>query len=698
MKMRAKSLSSVLTAFFAICLALILTIVVTVVLVLSSQSFEGNYQNESKIALQGFSNSLKTYSNKTAEAANKLAGNRSLVEAINLQSYVTVNSLLKETCTNYGLSYLFITDASGKVMSSSTNNLEVTDFSKLEHFQKAVKGETTVVCEPIDGKNLCYCSGYPIKYNGNVIGIVSAAFSLQDSTLPDLLKSYTGCEFTVFYGDERISTTIQQGGKRQNGTKMDAGIAASVLTGKKNYLGKANILGKQYMAQYQPILGPSGNAVGAIFAGTDIDMAEQLLRKSIFVSIGISVLLMLAAAVVLRRFMKKRVKLPLSEVVNLANNMKNGEIGVANPEAVALNIRYDDEVGQVAKALQGTVVSLQQYIGEIRQVLSAVSAGNLAVKTQREYHGDFVEIKDALNHILQSLNGVFSDMNRAAVSVTTRSEQLSGGAIALSQGATQQASATQELSATVNEISAQVHKTAENAEVASTVAQGSTQEVEKGNRNVDEMLRAMNNINTASNQIGNIIKTIEDIAFQTNILALNAAVEAARAGSAGKGFAVVADEVRNLASKSAEAAKKTTELIENTTTLINSGVKVANSTAQSFQQIRGSTQKSNSLITKISEATSKEAASIAQVTQGIEQIAQVVQTNSATSEENAAASADLSEQAKILSGLVERFQLADSNSGAEATEPLGTAKDKSQSEDSGTGEKYEDAMPQLSPV
>lgn len=182
-------------------------------------------------------------------------------------------------------------------------------------------------------------------------------------------------------------------------------------------------------------------------------------------------------------------------------------------------------------------------------------------------------------------------------------------------------------------------------------------EIENGNRQMMQLVEAMNNITRASNQIRNIIKTIDDIAFQTNILSLNAAVEAARAGNAGKGFAVVAEEVRNLASKSADAAKDTTQLIENALLAVENGTTMVAQTEQSLDTIEKKAELVAKFVNEIADASNSQAVALSQTNSGIEQISSVVQDNSATAEESAASSEELSGLAESLRKLIEQFKL-----------------------------------------
>ena len=167
----------------------------------------------------------------------------------------------------------------------------------------------------------------------------------------------------------------------------------------------------------------------------------------------------------------------------------------------------------------------------------------------------------------------------------------------------------------------------------------------------------MGEISRTSEEIGKINKTIEDIAFQTNILALNAAVEAARAGAAGKGFAVVADEVRSLAAKSAEASQNASALIEASMAAVQKGVRIVDATAENLQKVSNGAQRNAEMVTAIADAANALVASIEQVSTGIDQISSVVQTNSATAEQSAAASEELSGQSAMLKDLINQFRL-----------------------------------------
>ncbi|MEG1367235.1 MAG: methyl-accepting chemotaxis protein, partial [Oscillospiraceae bacterium] len=359
-----------------------------------------------------------------------------------------------------------------------------------------------------------------------------------------------------------------------------------------------------------------------------------------------------------------------------------------NLTAPVPDIKAKDETGMLADATVTIVDALNGMIGDVGYLLGEMANGNFDIKSKNRevYVGDFSALLDSVREINSNLSDALTQINIASDQVSGGSDQVSAGAQALSQGATEQASSVEELAASITEISAQVRQNAESAKNASSLSIETSESVTIGNNKMQELIAAMGDISRSSQEIGKVIKTIEDIAFQTNILALNAAVEAAHAGAAGKGFAVVADEVRNLASKSAEAAKGTTELIAGSVASVKRGTTLADDTAKALTAVVTDTTEVTRIINEISSASDEQATSIAQVTLGVDQISSVVQTNSATAEESAAASEELSGQAQMLKDLVAQFTVAGASEAKKPTEKA--AVQKNEYSDFDMGSKY----------
>jgi len=383
------------------------------------------------------------------------------------------------------------------------------------------------------------------------------------------------------------------------------------------------------------------------------EVLEELYQLA--VTVVLLALLAVAAMLVLVIIQVRRViGRPVAELSRAATRIAEGDL---NQE---IHYQSKDELGVLADDFNRVTLRLRdyvRYIDEISRTLYEIAEGNLTFTLQNEYAGEFAKIKNSLEEISRALNGTMGQLRSASRDVAAGAEQVSSGAMTLSQGSSEQSAEVETLAGHIDAVSDSVHKVAQGALEADRIAQAVKGGLLESSEKMRNLTEAIQKISDRSSEINRIVKTIEDIAFQTNILALNAAVEAARAGAAGNGFAVVADEVRNLAGKSSQAAQETTALLSQTVESMDEGVQAAQDTADSVLKVVARAEEMEKLIDDIADYTRQQDEDAAQITHGIEQISAVVQSNVATSEASAAASEELASQAAMLRELVARFHL-----------------------------------------
>ena len=379
-----------------------------------------------------------------------------------------------------------------------------------------------------------------------------------------------------------------------------------------------------------------------------LNLRSTIIKALIYLALLLVAVIQLYVMTVVR----KRVLNPVLEVRD-----QMGEISRGNLSAEFLLESDTSEIGMLVESIHETKRELKKYIDDIDSKLAQMAQGKMDLTFGNDYRGEFLPIQNAMRQILDALNLALSRIRSTADQVSEESERMASDAQVLSDGATEQASAVEELSASIQTLSEQVRHTSLDADDARKSSIDSARQLQECNQKMQELTSAMGDISRSSQQISGIIKTIEDISFQTNILALNAAVEAARAGEAGKGFAVVADEVQGLATKSSIAAKDITRLIEDSMQLVRHGTTLSEDTTTTLATSVTGAQQSADLIQRIADSAQQQSESLMQLSEGVEQISDVVQTNAATAEKSSVSANELFKRADDLKKSVQRFQL-----------------------------------------
>ncbi|MCI8339336.1 MAG: methyl-accepting chemotaxis protein [Lachnospiraceae bacterium] len=540
------------------------------------------------------------------------------------------------------------------------------DYSDREYVRQAMKGNV-FVSEPLISKvtgELSIMVAAPLYFEGNygksIVGVVY--FVPHETFLNDIVTAIQIGENSRAYMINKSGDTIadivldtitvqniEEEAKKDSSQKELAAIHAQMRQG-KNGFGSYTAKDKMFAA-YAPVGDTDGWSIAVTapqinyLASTRDAMVINI--AVIVVSILLSVIVALALAVNIGK--------PMKACVNRMKLLVEGDLDTPMPK-----VSNKDETGVLVKSTEALVEGLRIVINDISFLLNEMANQNLDVHTEHEdvYVGSFRDILLSMRNMRVELSGAMRQVNQSAEGVANASSQLSSSAQTLSQGTTEQASSVQELAARIGMISEEVKNTASGALDVRSQTHETGEKVFLCNQKMQNLVVAMDKIRTSSEEIEKILKTIDDIAFQTNILALNAAVEAERAGSAGKGFAVVAEEVRDLAGKSAQAAKNTSELIANSTDAVHTGTEIAQNTADVLLGVVNSIQSVVDAIDQIAVVSNEQSESVEQVSEGINQISVVVQTNSATAEEGAAASEQLSAEAACLKDLVNQFNLA----------------------------------------
>ena len=546
------------------------------------------------------------------------------------------------------------------------------DYSDRDYFKNAMNGKSTVT-EPMLAKStgkMAVIIAAPVWDNGvagkKAVGCVY--FVPDENFLNDIMAGISVSENGTAYMIDKNGNTIADIDPQViiDGENIEK-TAAEDTTGSKGYAALADVHAKMRNGEtgfadytfsgvrefisYAPIEGTDGWSLAVCAPASDF-------LRITYICFGITIVLTVISitiSVINSTRMGNNIGNPIRLCTDRIEKLSRGDLSSPVPE-----INTKDETKVLADATRKLVYDFNSIIGDIGKVLTSMANGNFDVRSEVEeevYCGDFHVLIESVRNINHRLSDTLTRINNSAEQVSGGSEQVSGGAQALSQGATEQASSIEELSATINTISDRITENSESCADGKRLVDETARYIGTATDDMKRLTEAMDDIAKASGEISQIIKAIEDIAFQTNILALNAAVEAARAGEAGKGFAVVADEVRNLASKSSEAAHETALLIEKAISAIDNGTNITSETAQAVTTVSQHAEEVHVLMNKIAEASAVQADMVKQVTVGMEQISGVVQTNSATAEESAAASEELSGQANMLKQLVGGFKL-----------------------------------------
>lgn len=530
-----------------------------------------------------------------------------------------------------------------------------TDLSKREYFQQAMQGKYAIsapVIRMTDNSVTTMMAGPVFTYKSNQYVIYGSIDTLYFSKGFDTSSMSEGSSIFVLdkYGQVVASSDSDAVMSLANFTDeehKDFNALANLMI--NNESGSLNFTtnGVEYLASYKTVPDTDGwkIAVCQNYSGVSQKIAFVIL-------IGVAISAFLMALVIIISFkVSNNIKKPVAKNTERLKLLAAGDVTTE-----FVNDSPNDETYVLSDSMCKTVETLRLYINDIREVLGALASGDLTAHSSVQYEGDFTEIGESLDRISTALRSAFSGLKDGISSMREGAKQVAAGAQTLSDTAIEEAKAISDVSETITKINEQADNTVQISERVSELTVKTNENAKTGGELMKEMLAAVENIKDKSYAISNIIQTISDIAFQTNILSLNASIEAARAGEAGKGFSVVASEVSALAAKSQNAVQNTEALIKDSLDAVNNGTNIANKAFEGMNRIVEDISRVAAEIELINSAAAEQKNSITFINENMSKIEVGMQSTTATAEESAASGEELSAMSTNLAGTVEKYK------------------------------------------
>jgi methyl-accepting chemotaxis protein len=591
-----------------------------------------------------------------ADRMMKIAGDYRMNPENKETAAASRNEVLEEAAEVYELYTIALYDLNGKLIQGigdAPEELNETFFSYLKETDNLTTDSSTIV-----QKNLGITMGMPVKDGEEtalyVVGVYK--YDALDDVIGSINLGKHGMAYMVNREGVVTAHPDETHALEQNTLEQVSGGNAEALDGvTTGETGAAEFLvdGQNILAAFSPVRGTQWSLV--------IQIPKSDYNSKIYGAMLVAVLATLAVLVVsmlLVLQLARSISRPVKSVTGRMLALSEGDLHTEVEHA-----RSKDELEVLTETLDDTVQSVNRYISDIRQVLTQVADGNLRVKPQVDYKGDFALIRASLGTILQSMNETIAGFRSAAVRLAGMAEELKEQSGQLHHASLEQNQSTEELVCEVSNVKERIAKVSEHSGQTRTKTEEIVQCVQEANERMTSLSGAMDNISANAQEITKIAKAIEDIAFQTNILSINASVEAARAGMAGKGFAVVAEEVRQLASRSAEAAKHATEIVGSTRSIIETGVKLTAATAGSLADISNVSDQIGEFTDHLVIAVQGQEEALAIMEEKIGTISSIADRNLQNAEGTEQSSGLLAREAEALSAQVEKFVTEEGKNG-----------------------------------